>query len=93
MWLNEPTEANARTVAAQMPDAHDSRWDNREAIVFLEAEQHFQESGTTARAGPILVWLLKGRGMDIRHLSGEPSQQAVASGSSQERKRPDDSSQ
>ena len=39
MWLNEPTEANARTVAAQMPDAHDSRWDNREAIVFLEAER------------------------------------------------------
>ena len=34
----EPTKAEARTVAAQMPDAHDSRWDNRQAIVFLETE-------------------------------------------------------
>ena len=40
-WLSQSqaTEADARTVAAQLPDAHDSRWDNREAIVFLEAEQ------------------------------------------------------
>ncbi len=40
-WLSQSqaTEADARTVAAQLPDAHDSRWDNREAIVFLEAER------------------------------------------------------
>ena len=39
LWQSQATEADARTLAAQMPDAHDSRWDNREAIVFLEAEQ------------------------------------------------------
>ena len=42
MWLREATEANARTAAAQMPAAHDSRWDNREAIVFLETERIFK---------------------------------------------------
>ena len=39
LWQDQATEANARTVATQMLDAHDSRWDNREAIVFLEAER------------------------------------------------------
>ena len=39
LWLHGATEADARTVAAQMPATHDSRWDNREAIVFLETEQ------------------------------------------------------
>ena len=42
LWLREATEANARTAAAQMPAAHDSRWDNREAIVFLETERIFK---------------------------------------------------
>ena len=39
LWQSQASEADARTLAAQMPDAHDSRWDNRQAIVFLEAER------------------------------------------------------
>ena len=54
LWLREATEANARTVATQMPDAHDSRWDNREAIVFLETERIFR--GQVLPAGPDQHW-------------------------------------
>ena len=54
LWLREATEANARTVAAQMPDAHDSRWDDREAIVFLETERIFK--GQVLPAGPDQHW-------------------------------------
>ena len=54
LWRDEATEANARTVAAQMPDAHDSRWDNREAIVFLETEHIFR--GQALPVGPDQLW-------------------------------------
>ncbi len=36
-WVSE-TETGARTTAGQMSDAHDPRWDCREAIVFLQTE-------------------------------------------------------
>ena len=54
LWQDEATEANARTVAAQLPDAHDSRWDNREAIVFLETERISR--GQVLPVGPDQHW-------------------------------------
>ena len=37
LW-NKPSETEALAVAREMPTAHDTRWDNREAIVFLETD-------------------------------------------------------
>ena len=50
----ESSEAEAQAVAVQMPDAHDTRWDNREAIVFLDTE-HVRYS-VVLRGGPGEHW-------------------------------------
>ena len=55
MYMYYETEADARAAQALTGDAHDDRWDTREAIVFLDAEDSFRH-GPQFQAGPGQYW-------------------------------------